>query len=126
MWSQWNLLVVEDEVDSADVMARVLRFHHIRHTVTNSAEEALAFVERERPTGLIIDLALPGMDGWALLEHLRANPDTAHIPAVASTAFHSISVANEAMQAGFNAYLPKPIEALHLVEELEKVFTPMA
>ena len=122
--NQWNLLIVEDELDSAEVIARVFKYHKIRHRVAGTAEDAIAFIKTEQPTGIIIDLALPGRDGWWLISQIRANPDTAHIRAVASTSFHSLNMAQEAIQAGFDAYLPKPIEAMRLVEELQRIFTP--
>lgn len=118
---KWHALVVEDEADSADVVSRILSYHNIPHTVARTAEDALTILEQERPTLLIIDLALPGMDGWDLLRVVRGNPETARIPAVAITAYHSTKVAQEAIIAGFDAYFPKPIEATSFVRELERV-----
>jgi CheY-like chemotaxis protein len=124
MLDEWNLLIVEDEADSVEVIARILHYHKIRHCFATTAEEAMSSIAQEQPTGLIVDLALPGRDGWWLIQQIRGNPDTAHIRVVASTAFHSISVAHEAITAGFDAYLPKPIEATRLVQDLEKIFAP--
>jgi CheY-like chemotaxis protein len=117
----WHALVVEDEADSAEVVERILAFHQIQHATARSAEEALALLERNIPTLIIIDLALPGMDGWELLRAVRSNPATAHVPVAAVTAYHSTSVAQEAIRAGFDAYFPKPIEAVSFFQELERV-----
>lgn len=123
MHDNWNLLVVEDESDSANIVARILTFHKIRYSVVASGEEALNHMTNERPTGLIIDLALPGgMDGWELIRQIRRTPEMQPIRAVAVTAFHSTSVAHEAIRAGFDAYFPKPIEATSFVRGLEDVF----
>ncbi len=116
-----HALVIEDEADSADVVARILQFHRISYAVAASAEEALDMMEPEKPTLLIVDLALPGMDGWEFLKTVRDNPATAHLPAVAVTAYHSTNVAQEAIKAGFDAYFPKPIEATSFVRELERI-----
>ncbi len=122
MFDDWNVLVIDDEPDSADVVARILSFHQIKHKVASTAEEALSAMAEEMPTGLIVDLALPGMDGWGLISEVRNNPETANLPVIAVTAFHSVSIAEQAVRSGFTAYLPKPIEVSTLVSELEHVF----
>lgn len=117
----WNVLVIEDESDSAEVVARILKFHKIPYVVVESAEEALSVLGQQQPNLLIVDLALPGMDGWEFLKLVRGMPATADVPIVAVTAFHSTSVAQQAIAAGFDAYFPKPIEATSFVRELERV-----
>lgn len=121
--SSWQVLIVEDEPDSMDVVQEVLGYYNISTHSAYSAEEALELMQTLQPTLLILDLALPMMDGWGLLSTLRSNPNTAHIPAVAVTAFHSANVAQEAIRAGFAAYFPKPIEATSFVRELERVLS---
>lgn len=119
----WQALVIEDEADSAEVVARILKFHRINYDVAGSAEDALAQIQQKIPTLLIVDLALPGMDGWEFLRTVRDNPATANIPAVAVTAYHSTNVAQKAIEAGFDAYFPKPIEATSFVRELERLLS---
>ncbi len=119
--TNWHALVIEDEMDSAEVVGRILKFHRISYAVASTAEEALDLIESEQPNLLIVDLALPGMDGWQFLNAVRSNPATQHLPAVAVTAYHSTSVAQEAIAAGFDAYFPKPIEATSFVRELERI-----
>lgn len=121
--ARWHVLIIEDEADSAEVVGRVLTFHNISHVTAPTAEEALDSLSKETPDMLIVDLALPGIDGWRLLRIVRDNPHTASIPAVAVTAFHSTAVAEAAIKAGFDAYFPKPIDATSFVRELEKVVT---
>jgi two-component system CheB/CheR fusion protein len=122
MMAHQNLLLVEDDTDGQEVVNRILRHHHISHTACGSAEEALQLIESGNIfTGAIVDLALPGMDGWTLLRTLRGNPSTAQLPCVAITAFHSPEVAIKAIEAGFAAYFPKPLEATSFVRELERV-----
>jgi CheY-like chemotaxis protein len=119
--TNWHALIIEDEDDSAEVVGRILTYHKISHVTASSAEDALSILETETPTILIVDLALPKMDGWGFLQAVRSNPATAEIPAVAVTAFHSTRVANEAILAGFDAYFSKPIDATSFVRELERV-----
>lgn len=119
--SSWKVLVVEDEHDSMEVVKDILTHYNIESHDAYTAEEALELMQDFTPTLAILDLALPEMDGWGLLRTMRDNPDTAHIPAVAITAYHSANVAQEAIHAGFNAYFPKPIEATSFVRELERI-----
>lgn len=119
--SSWKVLVIEDEGDSMDLVQEILYHYNIETYAAFSAEEALSQIAAVRPTLLIVDLALPGMDGWGLLKVVRGMPETAALPAVAVTAFHSANVAQEAISAGFNAYFPKPIDSTSFVRELVRV-----
>jgi len=121
--NDWNALVIEDDADSAEVVSRILRYHKVAYRVAASAEDALSQMSQDMPNLLIVDLALPGMDGWGFLKKMRGNPTTALLPAVVITAYHSLDVAQQAIQAGFDAYFSKPVEATSFVRELERVMT---
>jgi CheY-like chemotaxis protein len=117
-----NILVVEDDQDGQEVVARLLRYHNISFHIVFTAEDALEALNLGKYTGAIFDLALPGMDGWSLLEAVKANPATQELPCVAVTAYHSAEVAVKAIEAGFAAYFPKPLESTSFVRELQRVF----
>ncbi|NDJ54173.1 MAG: response regulator [Chloroflexi bacterium] len=119
--SDWHALVVEDIADNAELVEIILEHNNISYTTTETAEEALVILESEMPSVILIDLALPGMSGWDLLKHLRSNPRTADLPMVAVTAYHSRSVAEEAITAGFDACFPKPIDPDTFVQELQRL-----
>ena len=121
MTYDWHALIVEDIADNAQVVEAVLSHHGIAYTTVPSAEAALEILGNSRPTIILIDLALPGMNGWELLKILRETPATADLPIVAITAFHSTRVADEAIKAGFDAYFPKPINTMAFVPELERL-----
>jgi two-component system cell cycle response regulator DivK len=116
---EWHVLVVEDDPDGQEVVGLMLRHHRISSEMVFNAEDALVLLAQNQYNLAILDLSLPGMDGWKLLETIQHNPHTAHIPCVAITAFHSADVAVKAIQAGFLAYFPKPLEATSFVRELE-------
>lgn len=117
----WHALIVEDIADNAEVVEAVLSHNGISFTTVTSAEAALEILGQHQPTVILVDLALPGMNGWELLQILRETPATANLPIVAITAFHSTRVAEEAIQAGFDAYFPKPINTLAFVPELQRI-----
>jgi CheY-like chemotaxis protein len=117
----WQVLVVEDQEDSLQVVSQILEYHGIQVHVARNGHECLEVLGRVTPTLIIMDLAMPGMDGWETLAEIRSRPAAAHIPVVAVTAYHSVNVAQDALQAGFNAYFPKPIEADSFVRELAHI-----
>jgi len=121
MADNWHFLVVEDEPDGQTVVSGILRHSDISTEAVGSAEEALRSLAKNQYTGVVIDLGLPGMDGVQLLEEIRSNPDLAHLPCIAITAFHSSKVKKQALEAGFDAYLSKPIDRTRFIEELTRI-----
>lgn len=117
----WHILLVEDDPDGREVVARILRFNRIPFSAADNAEEALEKLAVEPFSAAILDLALPGMDGWTLLSQIQNNPALAHMRCVAVTAFHSSEVAVKAIEAGFLAYFPKPLDSTSFVRELQRV-----
>ena len=119
--ANWKVLVVEDESDSMELVRGVLDYHGITSVGATSGEEALSMFQTFVPTLIIIDLALPGIDGWALLEKLKATSNLSSIPRVAITAYHTAEVASKAIEQGFDAYFAKPLDATSFVRELQGI-----
>lgn len=116
-----RILVVEDDTDGQEVVGRMLRFHRLDFDVVGTAEDALDALNQGEYNVAIIDLALPGMDGWTLLQNIQRSDATAHMKCVAVTAFHSAEVATKAIEVGFKAYFAKPLETTSFVRELQRV-----
>jgi CheY-like chemotaxis protein len=119
--TNWNVLVVEDEADSMELVQGLLSYYGIHSVGAASGEEALLMIDDLSPTLIIIDLALPGLDGWGLLKKLKAHSLLSRVPCVAITAFHTPELAEQAIRTGFDAYFAKPIDATSFVRELEAV-----
>lgn len=120
----WRVLVVEDEYDSIQMVSKILQHHGAEVHVAHNGHECLAMLNHLHPTLVIMDLALPEMDGWQALQQIRARDDIAHIPVVAITAYHSVNVAEDAANAGFDAYFPKPLDTGALVPRLAEIVKP--
>jgi len=120
--SDLNVLVIEDEADSEMVISSALQYGGVQSWSAPSAEDALAMLPSLPVNLLMVDLALPGMDGWAFLETVRANATLQHIPAVVVSAYLTPTVAQKAIQAGFLACFPKPVDTTSLVRELVSLF----
>ncbi|MBC7813148.1 MAG: response regulator [Burkholderiales bacterium] len=122
--TDWHVLVVEDDHYGWEVVSRMLEFRHIGADIATTAEDALEALATQPYTAVIIDLALPGMDGWSLLQQIKDNADTAHLPCIAMTAYHDSRVAQEARRAGFVGYFPKPLNT-SFAEEVEKTLASL-
>lgn len=116
-----NVLVVEDEVDSLELIQGLLQYHGIGSTGVLNANDALVSLREHVPDMIIIDLALPDIDGWTLLERLREDAALQAVPKVAMTAYHNPTLAQKAVRAGFDAYFAKPIDATTFVQDLQDI-----
>jgi CheY-like chemotaxis protein len=119
--SDWQVLVIEDEDDSMEVVRGLLEHHGIQSVGVTTGEDALEAVKEFSPTLILVDLALPGVNGWELLEHFNGMPALRNVPRVAMTAYHTAELAEQAIEAGFSAYFPKPLDATSFVRELEVI-----
>lgn len=120
-----HVLIVEDNEDSRYLLTDVLQYCGALVTPVSSAEEARALLGRVRPDVLVSDLAMPGLDGYALLRWVRALPPEAggRIPAIAITAFSEDYDSRKAHEAGFDAYLRKPINLTSFCELVGRLAT---
>jgi CheY-like chemotaxis protein len=107
------VLVVDDEQLSRDILLRLLQHYKLDVELASSAEDALLMTAQKAFDFAIVDLAMPQMNGWQLLEKLQ----TLHLPAVALSAFYDPQVAREARTAGFLGCFPKPATT-KIIEEI--------
>lgn len=117
--SSIRILVVDDEPDSREFVAFVLEQAGASVTSVASGIEALQIVERLIPDVIVSDIGMPQMDGYMLLQQMRAQSSTAQIPAIALTAYAGEFDQKQALQAGFQYHLAKPVEP-------EKIITTVA
>jgi CheY-like chemotaxis protein len=110
-----RVLVVDDDADVRGMMETVLSERGAQVTSAASAGEALDSVTRETPDVLVSDLAMPEMDGYALLRELRGRSEFTWIPAAAVTAYARAEDRRQALLAGFQMHVAKPIEPDELV-----------
>ncbi len=104
-----TILVVEDNERNLKLVRDVLQFAGYRVVAANSAEQGIALALTEPPDLVLMDLQLPGMTGTEALERLRMSPWTCAVPVVALTAFAMKDDREQALAAGFDGYLTKPI-----------------
>ena len=120
-----KVLIVEDDPDGAAVIELILDAAGIESTIARTAEQAMSILEKEAGSfaGAIVDLGLPGMDGFEFLEAAREHQDFARLPLVAATAFHTPELKDRALTRGFDAYFSKPFDPDELVKTLQGLTT---
>jgi two-component system cell cycle response regulator DivK len=121
MMKNWIVIIVEDTYDDMQLATAVLEYDGIEVQVAHNGNECLQLLQSVKPTLIVTDLAMPEMDGWQLLDAIRANPKTAHIPVVAVSAYYSADVARDANSAGFDACFAKPISPREFVNQLDSI-----
>ena len=112
-----RILLVEDDVDTQELLKTILRRHGAEVDIVDSGVSALAEISRARPDVIISDIAMPGENGYELIRKIRSLPaeEGGRIPAIAVTAYAGASDRRSALLAGFQTHLAKPIEPDDLV-----------
>lgn len=123
--SQWTVLLVEDDQDQRIVITQVLDFYDAQVTAVSAGSEALKLLNASSTvfTVGLLDLRMPGMSGWQLLEEIRNHPilHIREMPLIAVTANVMHGDRERVLGAGFNGYIPKPIEPTTLVQEILEI-----
>jgi len=115
-----KVLVVEDDTDNRRIVAKVLSVEGYEIVEATDGVEALAQARAERPDLILMDLALPNMDGWEATRRLKQDPATRAIPVVALTAFAMRGDEEQARAAGCDDYVPKPARPAAIREIVKK------
>ena len=113
-----TILIVDDEPTNLSILSNLLRpDYQVR--AANSGESALrAAASEPRPDLLLLDVMMPGMDGYTVLERLRSNPATADIPVIFLTALAEASDEERGLQLGAADFITKPIKPLVMLARL--------
>jgi CheY-like chemotaxis protein len=113
-----KVLIIEDEAMHLKLARLVLSTDGHQVVETTTAEGALALVQQHQPDVILLDLKLPGMDGLTFARQLKENPPTSHIPIVAVTAYPNLWRQEQALAAGCQCFLLKPIDTRALSRQI--------
>jgi CheY-like chemotaxis protein len=114
---QSTILVIDDDPTIHDLMKRFLTKQGFQVRTANSGLEGLRLAKELQPEAITLDVMMPGMDGWAVLAALKADPETAHIPAIVMTI---VDDQNLGYALGAADYILKPINRNQLMSVLQK------
>ncbi len=114
-----RILVIEDNRENRELMVYLLRA--FGHTVmeANDGERGIETALREQPDLILCDIHLPGVDGYEVARALRANPRLRARPLIAVTALAMVGDRAKGLAAGFDEYIPKPIEPETFVGQID-------
>jgi CheY-like chemotaxis protein len=119
-----SVLVVDDDPDNVELLSLAIERAGGKVRSANDARDALETLGAWIPDMLLLDLSMPGMDGYELLASIRASRRLRHIPAIAVTAHAFDSDRERCLEAGFAEHITKPVdvpELLALIETLTSV-----
>jgi len=112
------VLVADDYEDTRRIYADYLEFAGFRVVAVDDGAAAVAKAKELSPDVVVMDLAMPGVDGWAATRELKADPRTKNIYVMAVTGFSGEEHRLEAWRSGCDAFLPKPVLPAELVRRI--------
>ena len=109
------ILVVEDDLNASELLMITLTKAGYRAVPAYTGKEALVLVEKMEPFAITLDIMLPGMDGWEVLNHVKDNPNTCHIPVIVISMVDNKEIG---LALGVVDYFVKPVEKSTLLASL--------
>ena len=119
-----RLLVVDDHADSREAVSEFMAWHGADVVCAESAAVALDLLSTRPVDVMVLDLDMPGMHGFELIWRIRKTGNI--VPAIAFSALDDVAVREQAMEAGFQMFVPKPLEPLRLLRGIERLAAPPA
>jgi two-component system cell cycle response regulator DivK len=119
-----TILVIEDHEENRRILRDLLTSAHYEMLEAETGEDGLRLVEAHRPAVVLMDIQLPGLDGYEVTRRLKANPALRRIPIIAVTA-HALSGDDaKAFEAGCDAYFAKPYDPMALLTKIREYVPP--
>ena len=119
-----TVLIVDDEIANVELLARRVEAIGCQTQVASSGERAIALARTEQPDLILLDVMMPGMDGWQTCRRLKSQPETADIPVIFVTAKDSYQDLSKGFEVGGIDYITKPFEPIELAARVRSaIFT---
>jgi CheY-like chemotaxis protein len=115
-----TILIAEDYDDNRELLRLLLAGANYDVREARNGQECLDLACENPPDLIMVDLSMPGLDGWEVFKALKASPLTSHIPCVAVTA-HTDSDRARALQSGFSAFVGKPFKTEELLMTVRRL-----
>jgi two-component system, cell cycle response regulator DivK len=114
-----TILVIEDNVDNLDLVRFLLEEGGYSVAGASDGRSGLEIARDMQPTLILLDLAIPEIDGWSLANMLKADAATGHIPVIALTAYTMPGDRKKALDAGCDGFITKPLDIPNFVSMIE-------
>jgi two-component system cell cycle response regulator DivK len=121
-----TILLVEDNEDNRAIYRTILAYGGFTVIEAVDGEEAIERARSDLPSLILMDISIPKIDGWQVTRTLKLDPSTMHIPIIALTAHALASDREQAVEAGCDGYLAKPVEPRRVLEEVRRFLDPVS
>ncbi len=115
-----TILVIEDNASNMKLMRTILEINLYKVLEAETAETGIDISRRYRPKLILMDITLPGLSGIDATRILKKDPLTKDIPVIAVTANATEDIEKQAMQAGCEDFIPKPLDVEHLLKSIDQ------
>ena len=119
-----KILVVEDNQDNREMVVKVLKFNGYDVIEAVDGEEGIEKAKTEAPALILLDIYLPKMDGYEVAKRLKGDTGLKDIPVIALTAHAMKGNREQALAAGCDGYISKPIDIRELPKQIEQYLRP--
>ncbi len=119
-----KILVVEDNQDNREMVVKALKFNGYEAVEAVDGEEAIEKARTEHPDLILLDIFLPKIDGYEATRRLKGDTSLRNIPIIALTAHAMKGSMEEALAAGCDGYIPKPIDVRELPKQIQHFLKP--
>jgi CheY-like chemotaxis protein len=120
MMSESTILIVEDSELNRRLLEAVLAPHGYQLLVAEDGESGVTLAHKAKPDLILLDILLPGIDGYEVTRHLRGDPETRNLVIVALTASASSEEQERALAAGCDGYISKPIDTRAFPDQIRQ------
>lgn len=115
-----SVIIIEDDIHNAKLMQRMVELLGYEAHVNHSYNEVVQCIQHVEPSLFLLDLRLPGVDGWQIATLLRRDPQYEHIPIIAISVQIHPHDEERALQVGCNAYITKPFDRQKLQQLIQQ------
>jgi len=122
--SRPTILIVDDDSATRHLIGEILRSHNAELEYANDGADALACVGESVPDLILLDIALPRVDGWQVLDALQRDSATCRVPIIVITAHGQGTAAERALSGGAISFFEKPFLPSELAKAVDKVLQP--
>ncbi len=113
-------LIIEDNPDNLILISDILEMNGYKTIAAEEGQPGFELAEKELPDFIILDIQLPDIDGYAVLNKLRASEKTQSIPVIAMTSYAMAGDRERLINAGCNAYVEKPIDPGKVMDQIRQ------